>query len=70
MDIVERFIGYTKIDTTSSETTNTVPSSKNQLILAKILKDQLLQLNMKNVEVDKNGFVRNCRLVCYIWERI
>ena len=57
MDIVERFIGYTKIDTTSSETTNTVPSSKNQLILAKILKDQLLQLNMKNVEVDKKGFV-------------
>ena len=57
MDIVERFIGYTKIDTTSSETTNTVPSSKNQLILAKILKDQLLQLNMKNVEIDKNGFV-------------
>ena len=48
MDIVERFIGYTKIDTTSSETTNTVPSSENQLVLAKILKDQLLQLNMKN----------------------
>lgn len=57
MDIVERFIGYTKIDTTSSETTKTVPSSKNQLVLAKILKDQLLQLNMKNVEIDKNGFV-------------
>ncbi|MGN1399677.1 MAG: peptidase T [Erysipelotrichaceae bacterium] len=69
MDIVERFIGYTKIDTTSSETSKTVPSSANQLVLAKLLQQQLLQLNLSDVSVDANGFVyatlkSNCSKEC------
>ena len=33
-DIVERFLSYTRIDTTSSEDTDVTPSTPNQFILA------------------------------------
>lgn len=57
MNITERFLNYTKIDTTSYEETGKVPSSDNQLILAKKLFEELNQLNLENVLIDKNGFV-------------
>ena len=43
MDIVERFIGYVKIDTTSNEEVDKTPSSENQFVLAEKLKGELEQ---------------------------
>ncbi|MDO4378266.1 MAG: peptidase T [Erysipelotrichia bacterium] len=57
MDIAERFINYTKIDTTSYEDTGKVPSSDNQLLLADKLKEELQLLSLENVQIDNNGFV-------------
>ncbi len=57
MDIAERFINYTKFDTTSYEDTGKVPSSDNQLLLAGKLKEELQQLSLENVQIDNNGFV-------------
>lgn len=56
-DIVERFINYTKIDTTSNDESGITPSSQEQFILANILKDELIELNLKDVEVSDNCFV-------------
>ena len=41
MEIVERFINYTKFDTQSAEDSETVPSTPKQLIFANYLKDEL-----------------------------
>ena len=44
MDILERFISYAEIDTQSSETSETTPSTKKQFDLAKILEQELKEL--------------------------
>ena len=41
MDIVERFLNYTKFDTQSSEDSNQVPSTDKQLVFARYLKNEL-----------------------------
>lgn len=41
MDLVERFINYTKFDTQSSEDSDSVPSTAKQLEFAKYLKHEL-----------------------------
>ena len=41
MNIVERFLNYTKFDTQSSEDSQTVPSTSKQLIFAEFLKKEL-----------------------------
>ncbi len=57
MDIVERFIGYVKIDTTSNEEVDKTPSSENQFVLAEKLKSELEQLGLSNISVADNSFV-------------
>ncbi len=56
-DIVERFISYTKIDTTSFDGTDKVPSSPNQWLLAKQLAEELTELAVENVSIDEHCFV-------------
>ena len=41
MDVLERFIEYAKIDTQSSETTGTHPSTEKQFDLARLLVKQM-----------------------------
>lgn len=57
MNIVERFLNYTKYDTQSSETSETVPSTEKQLVFAKFLKEELENEGMKDVEMDSMGYV-------------
>ena len=52
MDLVERFINYTKFDTQSAEDSTTVPSTPKQLIFAKYLKEELESEGLKDVEMD------------------
>ena len=56
-NIVERFISYTKIDTTSADDAKTCPSTPNQFELARQLVSELNELKLENVHLDEHAFV-------------
>ena len=55
--IENKFLRYVKIDTESSETSFTYPSTDKQLKLANLLKDELIDMGIKNAYVDEFGLV-------------
>lgn len=56
--LLERFIRYTKQNTRSNPNSDTVPSSPNQVVFAKQLAQELIELGLSEVEYNpKNGFV-------------
>ncbi len=57
MDIVERFLNYTKFDTQSAEDSQTVPSTSKQLIFAEYLKKELEHEGLEDVEMDDKGYI-------------
>lgn len=57
MDLVERFINYTKFDTQSSEDSESVPSTAKQLEFAKYLKQELEDEGLSDVEMDDMGYI-------------
>lgn len=58
MELVERFINYTKFDTQSSEDSTTVPSTPDkQLRFAEYLRDELKNEGLDDVEMDEMGYV-------------
>ena len=57
MNIVERFINYTKFDTQSAEDSQTVPSTSKQLIFAKYLKEELESLGLEDITLDEHGYL-------------
>jgi len=54
---LERFLRYVKIWTTSNEKSDSIPSTKNQLELGKILVEELKKLNLEDVVHDDLGFI-------------
>ncbi|MHA1200006.1 MAG: peptidase T [Candidatus Heimdallarchaeaceae archaeon] len=56
-DVLERFLRYIPVDTTSSDETGTHPSTPEQLELGRILKEELLKLGLENVIHDEYGYV-------------
>lgn len=54
---VERFLEYVKIDTQSSEESETYPSTPGQLDLLVMLRDECEALGLSDVTMDKNGYV-------------
>ena len=58
MELVERFLKYVSIDTQSSEENEAqCPSTEKQWDLARYLKDELTELGLEEVELDKYGYV-------------
>ncbi len=57
MDIVERFLNYTKFDTQSAEDADCVPSTKKQLVFAEYLKKELEIEGLDDVEMDDKGYI-------------
>jgi len=57
MKVDERFLKYVAVDTTSHEESETCPSTPNQLILGKILKDELAEIGLEGVKQDEFGYV-------------
>ena len=57
MNIEERFLNYTKFDTQSSEDSQTVPSTSKQLLFAEALKNELIDENFEDVEMDDKGYI-------------
>src|SRR5215218_1956940 len=53
----ERFMRYVKIDTQSAEDQTTVPSTKKQFDLARLLEKELNALGVQNVRVSEFGIV-------------
>ncbi len=54
---VERFLDYVKIDTQSSEDSDTYPSTTKQFDLLKKLVAELEELGLDDVAMDRNGYV-------------
>lgn len=58
MDIlINRFMKYVTMETTSDESCGNCPSTQGQLVLANYLVDELNKLGAVNVSLDKNGYV-------------
>jgi tripeptide aminopeptidase len=56
-EVVERFIRYVKIDTESARGSDTFPSTLKQLDLANLLRDELIEIGLVDVSLDKYGYV-------------
>ena len=57
MTIVDRFLKYVSFHTTSDENTNMTPSTPGQMEFAKYLAEELKQIGLKEVTLDKNGYI-------------
>ncbi|NLV88740.1 MAG: peptidase T [Tissierellia bacterium] len=55
--LVNRFLNYVKYDTTSDESSTSVPSTNSQLEFAKILYEELKEIGLSDVSIDENGYV-------------
>ena len=53
----ERFLKYVSFPTTSSEESESTPSTKTQLVLANFVKDELKALGLMDARVDEYGYV-------------
>ena len=57
MKAYERFLKYAVIPTMSCEASESIPSTKKQLVLAEALKEELLSLTLSDARVDEYGYV-------------
>jgi tripeptide aminopeptidase len=55
--LVERFLEYVRIDTTSDEHSDSCPSTERQFVLARLLVEQLGALGLSDAAVDENCYV-------------
>ncbi|RLL42155.1 peptidase T [Oceanobacillus piezotolerans] len=56
-EIIKRFTTYVKIDTQSNEDSDTTPSTPGQFDLLNLLVDEMKEIGLEEVEVDKNGYL-------------
>ena len=57
MKVQERFLKYVSFTTTSDESSESCPSTKQQLELAKFLVEELVSIGLSQVKMDENGYV-------------
>jgi tripeptide aminopeptidase len=57
IEVLDRFMRYVKIHTTSKEDAEEIPSTKRQFDLANILAEELKQLGLKDAKVDEHCIV-------------
>ncbi len=56
-NLVNRFLNYVKFETTSCESSTSVPSTSTQMKFARFLVDELEDLGSNEVSLDDNGYV-------------
>jgi tripeptide aminopeptidase len=56
-DAATRLIRYAQIDTQSDEDSETYPSTEGQLVLLRLLRDELEELGLTDAAIDDNGYV-------------
>ena len=54
---LDRFLRYVAIDTQSSEESDTYPSTEKQLVLLRLLAEELRGLGLSDVTLDQWGYV-------------
>ena len=57
MNVYERFLKYVSYPTTSDENNECCPSTAGQMVLAKELVKELLEIGVADARVDENGYV-------------
>jgi len=57
MNIADRFLKYVSFTTTSNDTTNTTPSTNEQMIFAEYLVQELKMIGLQDVELDSNCYI-------------
>ena len=55
--VIERFLRYVKIDTQSNEAIEKHPTTDKQFDLAKLLSEELKELDLQEIRVDEHGIV-------------
>lgn len=55
--LLDRFLRYVRIDTKADDTTTAYPSSPGQLVLGRILRDELLAMGISDARQDEYGLV-------------
>lgn len=55
--VLKRFLRYVKVDTRSEFESETYPSTLKQLKLAEMLRDELMEMGVAQVELDQYGYV-------------
>ncbi|HNS34875.1 MAG TPA: peptidase T, partial [Mesotoga sp.] len=55
--VIERFLRYVSVETTSSFESDSFPSTASQLDLAHILKTEMEEMGLKGVTLDDHGYV-------------
>ncbi|MBU5316961.1 peptidase T [Clostridium bornimense] len=55
--VVEKFLRYVKIDTKSSEGSETCPTTESQYKFGELLVEELKSIGMKDASIDENGYV-------------
>ena len=55
--LLDRFLRYVRIDTMADERSTTYPSTPNQLVLGKLLLQELLDLGLADAVQTKHGIV-------------
>jgi tripeptide aminopeptidase len=56
-DAAERFLRYVRFDTQSDEESDTYPSTDGQLVLLRLLRDELQQAGLADAAIDEHGYV-------------
>ena len=56
-DAAERFLRYVRIDTQSDEESETYPSTEGQLVLLRLLREELEEIGLSDVAIDEHGYV-------------
>jgi len=56
-EVLERFLKYISIDTKSDEDSETCPSSAKQFDLAKLIVEELKQIGLTDISLDKNCYI-------------
>ena len=56
-DALARFLRYVAVDTRSDEESTTSPSTPGQLVLARVLENELRELGLRDVELTPGGFL-------------
>ena len=55
--VAERFLRYVPIDTQADPNSTTTPSSEKQKNLSRLLVEELLEMGIKDAEMDEFGYV-------------
>ncbi len=57
MTVLDRFLRYVAIDTRADEASASCPSTPGQLVLQRLLADELRAIGLTDVDVDANGYL-------------